>query len=493
MEQSLATIPDTQFVGFLRNGGETTCNSMNTYFDFRAEPAAVDLFAEPRESVTFNPPGGASRQPVIISQPVYSPDDEFLGFVSMSINAISMREARETRQIPEALDLVTFNAKGELLTADMATQPLESILPGNIDLTTLGELAPRNFEARTGDGVIRYFSVTPIYPGEAFALASWDPSQDFLSEGSPERTTLFFTIAMWLAGLMIALSALYFLAVRPLSALGKRMRRFASGRRVLQYDGRDTSSRELYTINRIFEQMARKILRDEAELENTLHERGVLLREVHHRVKNNLQLISSILNMELRKTDNPEVRHKITRLQSRLSGLASVYRGLYESASFASVRMDTLIEPLLRQLSVSLSGRTDDTRISFALDPIALTPDQAGQLALLSVEAFSNALDYHAANTAGEDYIQVSLRETDEATIVLEVENSISPEEEAASGGGRSLGAQLIDAFAMQLEGEVERDAAEGRYRLTVGFHPAAFEAAPEDQEIPGTQSLLAR
>lgn len=493
MEQSQFSIPNAAFVGVLRDGGISSCNNMGETFDVSNVPEVRELFEKKQPHVAFTPAGSVSGQPVmIINQPVIGPDGVFQGFIALSIEAISMAEAREIKSIPRALDLVTFNAAGDLLTADMTNLPIEDVLPHNINLATLGEIAPKTFEATTRDGTHRYYAVTPIYPGEAFALASWNPAEGFLEKGSAERTTLLFTFVMWLAGLLMALAALYVLAVRPLSALGRRMRRFASGRRILQYDSRQTSSREVFIINRIFEQMARKILRDEAELENALYERGVLLREVHHRVKNNLQLVSSILNMELRKTSSPEVRHKITRLQGRISGLANVYRGLYESDSFSSVRMDTLLEPLLRQLSVSISGGLEETRLKLDLSPLELTPDQAGQVALLTVEAFSNALDHCARNAEGDNFITVSLRETGDGSVTLKVENSVAETDEAPADG-TSLGAQLISAFAMQLDGEVDRQIEAGRYRLSVRFTPAAFEEEPGDQEIPGTRSLLAR
>ena len=68
-----------------------------------------------------------------------------------------------------------------------------------------------------------------------------------------------------------------------------------------------------------FAQMTDRVLREEAEIENRLHEQKVLLREVHHRVKNNLQLISSIINMQMRQIDSPEGRLVLRRIQDRVA------------------------------------------------------------------------------------------------------------------------------------------------------------------------------
>ncbi|WP_187393028.1 sensor histidine kinase [Maritimibacter fusiformis] len=473
MAQSTFSIPDLLFVGFVREGGWSRCNNLGRTFDFTDQPQTRELFDNKKPKVMFTPAGGASgRAVVIVAQPVNAPDDSFLGFISLSLPVTSMAAARERHSIPDALDLVTFNDTGEVLTADMMNQPLADVLPRGLALETLGELAPKSFATETEAGERRLFLVTTIYPGRAFALASFSPERGVLTPGSPERTTIVTTLAMWLAGVVVALIGFYLLAVRPLETLGTRMRHFAGGRRVLEDVDRPSALREFETINRTFVQMARKIIRDEADLENALYEREALLREVHHRVKNNLQLISSILNMEQRQTDTPEVRQKLTRLQGRLSGLASVYRELYESETFSSVRIDRLLDALLRQLSPSSGDGADGVRISLSLDPVTLVPDQAAQLALLSVEAFSNALEHHAPDADGVNAIAVNLRDGPDDWVTLEVVNSAA----AAHGTPTqvSLGARLIDAFALQLGGSAERDASPGRYSVTVRFRRAA-------------------
>ena len=473
MAQSTFSIPDLLFVGFVREDGWSRCNNLGRAFDFTDMPQTRELFVNQEPKVMFTPAGGATgRAVVIVNQPVNAPDDSFLGFISLSLPVTSMAAARERHSIPEALDLVTFNDAGEVLTADMMNQPLQDVLPRGLALEVLGELAPKSFATETLAGERRLFLVTTIYPGRAFALASFSPERGVLTPGSAERTTLMTTVAMWLSGLIVALFGFYILAVRPLAALGQRMRRFAGGRRVLEDENRTNVLREFETINRTFVQMARKIIRDEADLENALYEREALLREVHHRVKNNLQLVSSILNMEQRQTDSPEVRQKLARLQGRLSGLASVYRELYESDTFSSVRIDRLLDALLRQLSPPSGKGADGVRVSLSLDPVTLVPDQAAQLALLSVEAFSNALEHHAADAAGADFIVVELHHAPDDRVTLEIANSSGETHGAASES--SLGARLIDAFALQLGGRAERETADGRYAVTVRFQRAA-------------------
>ena len=89
-------------------------------------------------------------------------------------------------------------------------------------------------------------------------------------------------------------------------------------------------------MNRDFLSMAEGILQDEAELEDALREKSLLIREVHHRVKNNLQLIASIMNMQIRRSRNSETTSVVRRLQDRVLGLARVHRQMYEAQTLAA-------------------------------------------------------------------------------------------------------------------------------------------------------------
>jgi two-component sensor histidine kinase len=265
------------------------------------------------------------------------------------------------------------------------------------------------------------------------------------------------------------------LVIRPVAALRRAMRSFADRRQIPVTPELRDSAAELRDIDRTFHRMAEKITRDEADVENQLYEREVLLREVHHRVKNNLQLMSSIMNMQMRRSNSPEVRAAIRNLQDRLSSLAMVHRTLYQSSDVAQVRADALIEDVARELmALAGSQSKSSVKLLFDLSPVTLEPDQAGPLALLTAEAVTNALKYVEPDEAGDCWLTVALgRDTDEDDrLVLAIENSAATDARMASEEG--LGARLIRAFASQLEAGVEQEAAEGRYRVRVRFSAAS-------------------
>ena len=104
--------------------------------------------------------------------------------------------------------------------------------------------------------------------------------------------------------------------------------------------------------------MITSVLHDEAMLEDSVHQKDVLLLEVHHRVKNNLQLIASIMNLQIRKSINPEARVMLRNLHDRVMSLATVHRELYQTSGLVDVRADELLESIVSQV-LRMGARTE--------------------------------------------------------------------------------------------------------------------------------------
>ena len=99
------------------------------------------------------------------------------------------------------------------------------------------------------------------------------------------------------------------------------MDRFAETREFSPVTGGLVMPSELQALQDNFDRMADNIMQDEAAMENTVREKNVLIKEVHHRVKNNLQLISSIMNMQIRQAKQDETKSALSRLQDRVLSL----------------------------------------------------------------------------------------------------------------------------------------------------------------------------
>jgi two-component sensor histidine kinase len=467
------------FVGFIVPPGVSTCNSLGRSYDFTANAASQALFGDPKGDVRFNPAGDISGTPVVIlSEPVYGADGGFLGFVSISYPASRLHEGTITRNETSPA-VVLFNARGEILSTTTPDR-LSEVLPAGRPLDELPALGRAEFSAQSGSGDMRDYAVVPIAPGRAYALGSWIAPADRIGAWPGLLTTLAFPFVMWAVSLSVALIALHQLVIHPIRDLGRRMKGFADGRRI-QHQGRlQNAPGEISDIGDTFETMARQIIRDEADLENTLFEREVLLKEVHHRVKNNLQLMSSILNMQARKVHSEEARQSLRDVQERLRSLAAIHRGLYQAPEVAHVQTDELLREIAGQLIALAPERLDGARPEFALDSVRLVPDEAAPLAMMAAEMMTNALKYMGPDADGHRHVGVALRKEgapEGETIVVEVSNSVRP----GSAGGRpeGLGRRLIDVLAQQLGGLVETHVTDDRHTISVRFAPSGFD--PED------------
>jgi two-component sensor histidine kinase len=192
------------------------------------------------------------------------------------------------------------------------------------------------------------------------------------------------------------------------------------------------------------------VARDQ-RLRDSITQKDTLMREIHHRVKNNLQVINSLLNMQQRSLTDPAARAAMSDTRQRITALALIYRALYQSPDLRRVDLRQFLEELIGQLSAGDSGRPSPIRTELHADDLEIDPDQLAPLALFAVEAITNARK-HAFDEAGGQ-IDVAFR-VGETLAVLEISDNGrgEPDTPAEPGVGRTL----MTAFARQLRGELE-------------------------------------
>jgi PAS domain S-box-containing protein len=193
--------------------------------------------------------------------------------------------------------------------------------------------------------------------------------------------------------------------------------------------------------------------RAEDQLRRNLDEKQVLLREVHHRVKNNLTVISSLLNMQSSAIQTPEqamVAFKNSR--DRIAAMALVHERLYESEDYARVDMSEYLEDLIRQLSRAY-GCCGNIVINTQVDGIFLGVDAAIPSGLIATELITNAFK-HAFPDGRAGEIRLLLREVDDGSVELSVSDS-GIGLPAGYEGRETLGLNLVHLLIEQLEGTV--------------------------------------
>ncbi|MGA9796775.1 MAG: histidine kinase dimerization/phosphoacceptor domain -containing protein [Rhizomicrobium sp.] len=178
-------------------------------------------------------------------------------------------------------------------------------------------------------------------------------------------------------------------------------------------------------------------------------QRDTLLKEIHHRVKNNLQVTSSLIDMQARQFEDEAVRVAFKRMQQRLHAIGMVHDVLYGEQGVSIIDMRDYLTRLCQE--VARANGTSERKIDMALDiaPIVLAAEQATSLGLCASEVLVNAFKHAFPETGGGE-IAVRLYEIAGQVELIIHDNGfgIAPPE-----GGKSLGMRLIRAFASQLGG----------------------------------------
>lgn len=177
---------------------------------------------------------------------------------------------------------------------------------------------------------------------ELYVLSSWMPEHGVSGLFGQSLPFWGFPALMWLASLIVAWLAAEHQMLRHIRALRDAMVTFGKGQRMIALPDLSRAPNELRDVGQAFDRMVDGVLHDAAELEDAVHQKEVLLREVHHRVKNNLQLIASIMNLQMRKAFSPEAKLLVKGLHDRVMSLATVHRELYQTSGLTDVRADEL-------------------------------------------------------------------------------------------------------------------------------------------------------
>ncbi|MEM9794903.1 MAG: sensor histidine kinase [Pseudomonadota bacterium] len=434
---------------------------------------------EPRLRIVRTDPE-ADRYTLSMTQPVYDDDGALRGQISVMIRDADLSVPSIGPTTKEPYGLVTFDADGQILTTTFDEDETAANLPAGLDLQLLAGEPARVFHADTQTGLNRAFAVVPIMPGMAYAMASWPPDALFDDRFDHLAADALLPMLMWVATLLVAFIALERLVLRHVRVLSRQMRTFARTRRLIARPVLGGAAFELAAIETDFRNMAESILQDEAQLEDNLREKNILLKEVHHRVKNNLQLITSIMNMQLRRVNGDEARIILQRLHERIMGIALVHRALYQSPEINKIDAAAVVVSLGSKI-VDATGRAGRVKLRPKVEPVELFPEQAVPLALLVTEALTNAIEHAAPDEHGEIEIRLDFSaEGRHATLLIE-SAAEAVVENKSTGTEPGLGHQLIRAFETQLGGSLSMGQLDDRYHVQIKFPIRTQHSDPRD------------
>jgi PAS domain S-box-containing protein len=193
--------------------------------------------------------------------------------------------------------------------------------------------------------------------------------------------------------------------------------------------------------------------RAEEQILSSLREKDVLLKEIHHRVKNNLAVISSLFYLESKQTRDDPVIKILQESQGRVRSMALVHEMLYQSGNFAEVDFAAYVGSLASQLLDTYNASKENIRLKLDLESVKLPLDLAVPCGLVLNEAMTNALK-HAFRAGRNGEISLNLKRTEGNKVVLSVaDNGVGVPENLKIESLSSLGLRLIASLARQIDG----------------------------------------
>ncbi len=398
-------------------------------------------------TVTIEPGVAYGEEPVLlVSVPAKDRNGLPAGVLTAVITLESLRPNTDPRFDPPGSEAALADRTGRLVASTRAAA---------FPMTLWGRLSGGAFDrasAWSGKdrlGQERLFTAAPLAEGDIQAVFS-----------APYRDVIAW---VWLnplsaAGLPLlafglALAGVWVVAdhglVRWIGYLQRIAAIYAHGRYNVHPQRAQRAPPEIRDLAETLDGMATEIATRDRALRDSLVHKDDLLREIHHRVKNNLQVISSLLNMQQRTLVDPAARAAISDTQQRIAALALIYRALYEGPDLRKVDLRAFLGELINQLIISDTGIRINVRTELTVDTLIINPDHLAPLALFAVEAISNAKKHGLAHSGAALMINFRVRgDLAELAITDSGREGASP---ALVGEG--VGSTLMRAFARQLGG----------------------------------------
>ncbi len=215
--------------------------------------------------------------------------------------------------------------------------------------------------------------------------------------------------------------------------------------------------------------------RVQRELSRALEQKSLLLREVNHRVKNSLHLVSSLLQLQMRGLSDPALRHHVQDAIGRIHAIAQVHSRLYQTERFETVELSTYLRALCDDL-VSASGDSASFNLRVEADTVDLAIDQAVPLGLIANELITNAIKHGAGRTLE---VVLSLRRAAEGLLFTVSDDGPGLPADFRLDATRSLGMRIISTLSRQIGGtlEVMPTAQGASFQIAI---PSARQGVPE-------------
>lgn len=199
----------------------------------------------------------------------------------------------------------------------------------------------------------------------------------------------------------------------------------------------------------------------EEDLKKRLDERTVLLRELYHRVKNNMQVIISLMNLQLRKIEDPAVRHLMEETRNRVRAMALVHEMLYKSENLSEINLARYIPLLANQVFSSLENKSQKVRKIVEAEDIMVTLDKAIAVGLILNELITNSL-MHAFPEGRAGTLGIRVQKKDHTVAIRVSDDGTGIPQDVNWREPSTLGLRIVMSLVGQLKGTIDLDRRQG-------------------------------
>ncbi|MGV9008399.1 sensor histidine kinase PhyK [Brevundimonas sp.] len=455
-------LEDIQGLARLTTTGQTTCTSQNLAAS--ASEPLPEWLAQAQQSAWFQRLRNGedtilARAPVIpgappslivairLERPMGSFDGVMLALVPLSRLEPDINDPA----LPEGSQAALTDAAGRLLTV---TERDAFLLRDGQQLDGWVERAGTTgstiFEGDDVRGRHRVYAGTEVAGRDVYALLSAPAPNVFSWARLNPLGVLFAPLLAWVLALMCVTWVSERVVVRWMLYLERVAALYAKGKFNVRPTQAVHAPAEIRNLASTLNDLADTISARNQSLTASLEEKDALMREIHHRVKNNLQIISSLLSMQQRALTDAPAKAAVGDTRQRIAALALIYRTLYQSDDLRCADARVFLTDLVGQLIAGEAGRGPVVTSSVDADSLVVDPDKLAPLALWLVEAVSNAQKHAFAGRGGDLKVRFKV---DGDTSVLEVEDDGPGVSETERAG---VGRTLMGAFAKQLRGTAE-------------------------------------
>ncbi len=398
----------------------------------------------------------ALHEPIIsYAAPVFDVDGTLKGVISLGIRLNWLSAIGQEPGLPNSGEITLLDRYGAVLVSSTGDgeQALDA-LPAQSSIDSIIRGGARSLEAPGGDGEPRIYAVNALGNNDLFIVFSLPRAAviDPLLRDLMVQIGILCLVSI--AGMMAALLGARHLVTRWTEKLTEAANSMSLGNLFADTELRGAPS-EIRQLGENLKAMASRIEHREADLRESLAQKQLMLREIHHRVKNNLQIVTSLLNLYARLPRGDAFKQTFSDLQMRINALALVHRHLYESEDLKEIDLAPFMKNLCALLQDGSGIPSRRVRMTFEFPNLRMIGDRAVPLALLTTEILTNCFK-HAVPNLGSGSIKVSMVVAPDGEACLSIiDDGIGPAVREDGDAVSTMGTTLIAAFTRQLGGTI--------------------------------------